>query len=45
MRRMLNHVGLPPVRAWGAKFHVSHTRAASFPWIYSGPEFYTDVSF
>ena len=45
VRRMLNHVGLPPVRAWGAKFHTSHSRAASYPRIQSGHEFHTDMSF
>ena len=29
VRRMHNQVGLPPVRAWIATYHASHTRAAS----------------
>ena len=45
IRRMLNQVSLPPVRAWSAKFHVSHTRAASSPRMHLGPEFHVDVSF
>ena len=27
VRRMINQVGLPPARAWSAKYHASHTRA------------------
>ena len=45
VRRMVNQVGLPPVRAWSAKFHASHMRAASSPRIHLGTEFHTDVSF
>ena len=45
MRRMLHQVGLPPVRTWSAKYHASHTRAASSPRIRLGPEFHADVSF
>ena len=45
MRRMLNQVGLPPARAWSAKYHASHTRAASSPRIHLGPEFHADASF
>ena len=44
VRRMVNHVGLPPVRAWGEKPHESYSRAASFPRIPLGPEFHADVS-
>ena len=40
VRRMLNQVGLPPARAWSAKYHASHTRAASSSRIYLGPEFH-----
>ena len=40
VRRMLNQVGLRPVRAWSAKYHASHTRAASSPRIHLGPEFH-----
>ena len=42
---MLNQVGLPPARAWSAKYHASHTRAASSPRIHLGPEFQADASF
>ena len=45
MRRMLNQVGLPPALAWSAKYHASHTRAASSPRIHLGPEFHDDASF
>ena len=45
MRRMLNQVGLPPAGAWSAKYHESHTRAASSPRIHLGPEFHADASF
>ena len=45
VRRMLNEVGLPPARAWSAKYHTSHTRAASSPRIHLGPEFHADASF
>ena len=45
VRRMLNLVGLPPARAWSAKYHASHTRAASSPRIHLGPEFHADASF
>lgn len=45
VRRMLNHRGLPPVRAWGATSRVSHSHAASSPRIRLGPEFHADVSF
>ena len=45
VRRMLNQVGLSPVRAWSTRFYASHTRAASSPRIYLGPEFHADVSF
>ena len=44
-RRMLTNVGLHPVRAWDAKFHVAHTSAASSPRIRLGPELDADVSF
>ena len=42
---MLNQVGLRPARAWSAKYHASHTRAASSPRIHLGPEFHADASF
>ena len=42
---MLNQVGLPPARAWSAKYHPSHTRAAPSPRIHLGPEFHADASF
>ena len=45
MRCMLNQVGLPPARASSAKYHASHTRAASSPRIHLGPEFHADASF
>ena len=45
VRRMLIQVGLPPVRAWSATNHASHTRAASSPRIRLGPEFHADASF
>ena len=45
MRRMLNQVGLPPVRTWSAKYHASHTRAASSPRIHLGPGFHANASF
>ena len=45
VRRMLIQVGLPPVRAWSATNHASHTRAASSPRIHLGPEFHADASF
>ena len=45
VRRMLNQVGLPPVRTWSAKYHASHTRAASSLRIHLGPEFHVDSSF
>ena len=42
---MLNNLGLPPVRAWGAQCHVPQTRTASSRRIRLGPEFHVDVSF
>ena len=45
MQRMLNQAGLPPVRAWSAKYHALHTRAASSPRIRLGPELHADASF
>lgn len=42
---MLNHHGLPTIRARSAKFHVSHTRTASSRRTRLGPEFHADVSF
>ena len=45
MRRMLNQIGLPPVRAWSVKYHASHTHGASSPWIHLGPKFHADASF
>ena len=44
-RRMLNHLGLLPVRAWSAEFHASRTHTASSSRVRLGPEFHTDVSF
>ena len=44
IRRMLSHLGFPPVRAWSAEFHVSRTRTSS-PRIRLGPAFHADVSF
>ena len=45
VRRMLNKVRLPPARAWSAKYHASHTRAASSPRIHLGPGFHANASF
>ena len=45
VRRMLNQVGFPPAHAWSARYHASHTRATSSPWIHLGPEFHADASF
>ena len=45
VRRMLNQAGPPPARAWSAKYHASHTRAAPSPRIHLGPEFHADASF
>ena len=45
VRRLLDQVSLPPVRAWSAKFFASHARTASSPPIHLGPEFHADVSF
>ena len=45
VRRMLNHLGLPPVRVWSAEFHASRTRTASSSRIRLVPEFHADVSF
>ena len=42
---MLNNLGLPPVRAWGAQCHVPQTRTASSRRIRLGPEFHVDMSF
>ena len=38
-------VCLSLARAWSAKYHASHTRAASSPRINLGPEFHADASF
>ena len=43
IRHMLTTVSLRFVHAWGAKFHVAHTSAASSPRIRLGPEFHADV--
>ena len=45
VRRMVDHIDFPLVRTWSAKFHASHTRAASSPRIHLGPDFHADVSF
>lgn len=37
VRRMLNKIGLCPVSAWGAKFHVAHTSAMTSPRVHWGP--------
>ena len=45
VRRMLNQVGLAPVRAWSEKFHGPHARPASSSRIRLGPDFHAEVSF
>ena len=38
-------VCLSLARAWSAKYHASHTRAAASPGIHLGPEFHADALF
>ena len=45
VRRVLNHLGLSPSRAWSENFHVSQMRTTSSSRIRLGPEFHADVSF